>query len=109
MSAEPVPAAPDPEVSRCPDCREQGVVLLRYEIGPEVPVIEGAAPTGSLVMVRYGQRWGIRDARPGERVPTRFLRRRHECRPHPFECLVPGCEFPGRLFAGGTFCEDHRP
>ena len=106
-----VTAAPtgEPDQNRCPDCREKGVVVLRYEVGPSVAVHEGAAPTGTLVLVRYGQRWGVRDLADGEWASSKVLRRRHECRPHPHKCLTPRCVFPARLFAGGTFCEDHRP
>lgn len=107
MSAEP---ALPPAADRCPDCREKGVVLLGYEIGAPIPVVAGNRPKGTLLLVRYGPRWGIRDLAPGERPASSELQRmRHVCLPHRYECLAPGCEFRARLFAGGTFCEDHRP
>lgn len=110
MSAEPVPPLAEVPVNRCPDCRERGVVLLAYEIGAPVAVVEGHRPTGTLLLVRYGSRWGVRDLAPGERPASAELQRmRHVCAPHPYRCLGPGCQFGARLLPGGTFCEDHRP
>jgi hypothetical protein len=107
VSAEPIPPAP---VNRCPDCREKGVVLLGYEVGAPVAVVEGARPTGTLLLVRYGQRWGVRELAAGERpVSSELQRGRHVCLPHRYRCMAPACVFRARLFPGGTFCEDHRP
>lgn len=85
------------------------MIVLRRESGAEVSVYERWHPFGALVMVEFAAGWGVRDVEGREGHATHLLRQVHECRPHRYRCMAPGCEFGARLFAGGTFCEDHRP
>ncbi len=108
MTAAALPAG-EPAENRCPECREKGVMVVRSAFGPEVAIEEGPYPYGTLVVAKLGGVWGVRDYVRGESVPRERLRRRHVCASHPYRCMAPGCTFGARLFAGGTFCEDHRP
>jgi hypothetical protein len=113
MSAEPVAAA-GPEEIRCHECDELVVGRVRSAFGPELYLAPVTNPRHcDLVVTKGGNAWMVRDRVPGEKVADDKLRQRHVCRPHPFECNVPvgggPCGRPARLFAGGTWCERHRP
>jgi hypothetical protein len=118
MTAEALPATRgDPGELRCHDCDEVVAARVRHTFGPEVYLAAGVHPYRSdLVVTKARNQWLVRDLVPGEVVPKENLRRRHECMPHPFKCQAArsqhdgtACGGPARLFAGGKFCERHRP
>lgn len=125
---DPAPAGPPPPAPplvaadprpTCPDCGQQAAAALPLAeqptgrppalTGREV-LVDAEHPGGDLVAVLVGGVWAVRRIPAGEyHLPPGNRRRAHHCIAYPYECCVPGCGGPARLYPAGPHCNQHPP
>ncbi|RZU72837.1 hypothetical protein EV384_1221 [Micromonospora kangleipakensis] len=123
MAQRDQPAAPaleraDPSPV-CPSCGREAAAALPFAQldDSQRPVLTGGEilvhaehPVGDLLAVLVDGVWAVRRIQVGEYyLPPGNRRRAHYCQTYPFECAVPGCGEPARMYACGPRCDRHPP
>jgi hypothetical protein len=107
----PETAAPPPPPASCPNCAEPLLAMTRAVDGFPVGIL-AADPAGDWLAVRQGSEWRVRklthaDRLAGDQIDARFRRRVHLCS-YRYPCMGDAgqCARMGRLYPGGTFCDE---
>lgn len=78
-------------------------------IGEEV-LVDADHVAGDLMAVLVDGIWAVRRIHFGEHnLPPGNRRRSHYCQTYPYECAVPDCGRPARLYPCGPRCDRHPP